>query len=123
MPATAPEAFATLYHRLAPGEKDLVNDEIHAGVFEAFKDVKAAAHPDLIADIAGEDYVRRGLMAQALFLSWRDRQEGDFLLERVRDHMMEQLRDERTPLPSIYRLGEALTRFCDAWREVGDSGS
>ena len=116
MATTAPEAFAALSRQLAPGDKDLVNDAIHASVFEAFKDVKAAAHPDLIAEIAGQDLVGRGLMAHALFLAWDDRREGEFLLGRTRDHMMAQLREEKTPHPHVYRLSEALTRFCDAWR-------
>jgi len=123
MTVTAPDAFAALYTRLAPGEQDLVNDDIHATVFEAFKDVRTAAHPDLIAEIGGQDYVGRGLMAHALFLSWRDRREGEFLLERVREHMMGQLREDKTPLPHIYRLGEALTRFCESWKTVENKGA
>ena len=116
MATTAPEAFAALSQQLAPGDKELINDDIHASVFEAFKDVRAAAHPDLIAAIAGQDLVGRGLMAHALFLAWDDRREGEFLLGRTRDHMMAQLREEKTPHPHVYRLSEALTRFCDAWR-------
>lgn len=118
MATTAPEAFAALSQQLAPGDKDLVNDAIHASVFEAFKDVKSAAHPDRIAEIVGRDFIARGLMAHALFLAWNDRREGEFLLERVREHMMTQLRDGKTPLPYVYQLGESLTRFCDAWKMV-----
>lgn len=120
MQATAQQAFAEVYERLAPGPSDLVNEGVHAEVFEAFRDVKAAVHPELVADISGRDYVGRGLMAHALFLAWNDRREGEFLLEQVRDHMMSQLRDEKTPLAHIYRLCEALTRFCDSWRAVDE---
>jgi hypothetical protein len=35
--------------------------------------------------------------------------------------MMAQLRDRQTPNPDVYRLMEALTRFCEAWRQqTGD---
>jgi hypothetical protein len=119
MPVPAPEAFAGLYERLAPSAADLVDDRVRTEVLEAFKDVKAAAHPDAIAEIAGSDYVGRGLMAHALFLAWDDRREASFLLEGARDHMMKQLREEHTPTPQVYRLLEALTRLCGAWRAAG----
>ena len=61
------------------------------------------------------------LLAHALFLSWRGYNEAAFLLERARHHMMDQLRGGNTPQPDVYRLTEALTRFCDAWKQADES--
>ena len=116
MPTTHQDAFASLYNELAPGPKELMSGNIDAGVLEAFKDIKAAAHPERIQKVAAPDYLARGLLAHALFLGWEDRREAAFLLEQARQHMMNQLRDQQTPNPDVYRLMEALTRFCDAWR-------
>ncbi len=116
MPATAQDAFASLYGELAPGPQELVSRKVDAGVLEAFKDIRAAAHPDRIRSVSAPDYQARGLLAHALFLGWEERREAAYLLERTRQHMLDQLRDQQTPNPEVYRLMEALTRFCDAWR-------
>ncbi|NIN12389.1 MAG: hypothetical protein GTO61_13465 [Gemmatimonadales bacterium] len=121
MAATAQEAFTTLYERLAPSSKDLMGGDADSKVFEAFKDLRDVVHPDRIAALEG-DYVGRGLMAHGLFLGWRDHKEAGFLLEQTRHHMMDQLRSGQTPLPDVYRLAEALTQFCDAWRKVEGGG-
>lgn len=116
MPTTPEQAFASMYAELAPGPDSLMSGKVDAGVLEAFKDIRAAAHPERIRSIASPDFVARGLLAHALFLDWRDRREGAFLLEQARQHMMVQLRDQQTPNPDLYRLMEALTRFCAAWK-------
>jgi hypothetical protein len=118
MPVSAPDAFATLYEELAPSPADLVSGTAEASVFETFKEVRAAAHPERIAGLTGGDYFTRGVLAHALFLGWRERREAQFLLDRTRHHMMTQLRDEETPHPDLFRLLEALTRFCDAWKHA-----
>lgn len=118
MPASVPDAFAALYEQLAPSPADLVSGTAEASVFETFKDLKAAAHPERIVGLTGGDYLTRGLLAHALFLDWRGRREAQFLLDRTRQHMMTQLRDEETPHPDLFRLLEALTRFCEAWKNV-----
>lgn len=123
MPRKPVEAFADVYERAMPTPQDLVGREADAEVFEAFKDVKAAAHPERIAELAGAEYVGRGLLAHALFLTWRDRREAEFLLDAVRQHMMTQLRDRSTPHPNMYRLLEALTRFCDGWNRAANGAS
>lgn len=114
------KAFSSVYDRLAPDSKDLMGGEADSEVFAAFKDLREIAHPSRIAAL-DDDYVGRGLMAHALFLSWRGFREATFLLERSRHHMMEQLRSGSTPGPDVYRLSEALTRFCDAWRRSEDA--
>ncbi|MGD8726788.1 MAG: hypothetical protein PVH40_04035 [Gemmatimonadales bacterium] len=115
------EAFAAVHDRLAPGSEELVRGTVDASVLEAFKDVRAAAHPERIASIAAPDYPARGLLAHALFLGWTERREAAYLLEEARQHMMTQLRDQQTPNPHVYALMEALTRFCDAWRrQIGE---
>ena len=116
MSATHQDAFATLYDELAPGPQELVSGNVDAGVLEAFRDIKAAAHPERIRSVAAPDYHARGLLAHGLFLGWEERREAAFLLEQARQHMMNQLRDQQTPNPDVYRLMEAPTRFCDAWR-------
>ncbi|MDH3456114.1 MAG: hypothetical protein OER90_04665 [Gemmatimonadota bacterium] len=118
MPVSVPDAFAALYAQLAPTPADLVSGTAEASVFETFKDVKAAARPERIAGLTGDDYSTRGLLAHALFLDWRGRREAQFLLDRTRHHMMTQLRDEESPHPDLFRLLEALTRFCDAWKHT-----
>ncbi len=118
MPASVPDAFAALYQQLAPSPADLVSGTAEAAVFETFKDVKAASHPERIANLTDADYFTRGLLAHALFLDWRGRREAEFLLERIRHHMMTQLRDEETPHADLFRLLEALTRFSDAWKHA-----
>jgi phosphoglycolate phosphatase-like HAD superfamily hydrolase len=116
MSSDVPEAFARAYTRLAPAPDALVSDEVRAEILEAFRDVRTAAHPDRILEIGGADYRARGLLAHALFLAWDERGEAAFLLERVREHMMRQLRDERTPIPQVYALLEALSRLSAAWK-------
>jgi hypothetical protein len=118
MPASPSEALATLYERLAPDPNDLVSGKADANVFETFKDLKTAAHPDRIGDLEGEDFFTRGLLAHALFLDWQGYREAKFLADRIRNHMVHQLRDEETPHHDLFRLLEALTRFCDAWKRV-----
>ncbi len=115
------DAFVSAYETLGPGSSDLLGGEADAAVFEAFKAVRAAAHPDRIVRMQPVDYVGRGLLAHALFLDWRERREAEFLLDTVRQHMLAQLREDRLPHPDVYRLGEALTRFCEAWRNSGES--
>jgi hypothetical protein len=110
----------SVYERLGPGSSDLLGGEADAAVFEAFKAVRDAAHPDRIARMQPVDYVGRGLLAHALFLDWRERREAEFLLDAVRQQMLAQLREDRLPHPDVYRLGEALTRFCEAWRKSGE---
>ncbi len=122
MTRTAIEAFAELHERLGPGTKDLMSGDVDASLIEAFKDVRAAAHPDRIAAVSRSDHVGRGLLSHALFLDWRDRHEAEFLLDQVRQHMMGQLRDDATPHPDVYRLAEALTRLVTAWRRTEESG-
>jgi hypothetical protein len=114
-------AFSAVYERLAPDSKDLMGGDADSDVFAAFKNLREIAHPSRIAAI-DEDYVGRGLLAHALFLSWRGYREAAFLLERARHHMMEQLRGGSTPGPDVYRLSEALTRFCDAWKRNEGAG-
>ena len=116
------QAFSAVYEQLGPNSKDLMGGDADSDVFAAFKDLRSIAHPSRIAAL-DDDYVGRGLMAHALFLSWREHREAAFLLERARHHMMEQLRSGSTPRPDVYRLSEALTRFCDAWKqtEAGES--
>ncbi len=111
------DAFADAVEQLAPASGDLLGGEADAAVFEAFKAVRSAAHPDVILRMQPVDYVGRGLLAHALFLDWRERREAEFLLDAIRQHMLAQLREDRLPHPDVYRLGEALTRFCDAWRK------
>jgi len=121
MPTTPQDAFASLYEELAPGPQELVSRKVDAGVLEAFKDIRAAAHPERIRRVAAPDYHARALLAHALFLGWEERREAAFLLEHTRQHMLNQLRDQQTPNPDVYRLMEALTRFCDAWkRQTGE---
>jgi hypothetical protein len=120
MADTPQKAFSALYERLAPDSKDLMGGDADSEIFEAFKDLREVAHPARIAAVEG-DYVGRGLMAHALFLSWREYKEAAFLLERARHHMMDQLRGGNTPQPDVYRLTEALTRFCDAWKPADNS--
>jgi len=121
--ARAPvEAFAEAYERIGPDSRDLMSGEVEAAVLEAYKDVKAAAHPDLIVQLDPPDFAGRGLLAHALFLDWRAQREADFLLDAARQHMMSQLRENRVPHPHVYRLAEALARFCDAWRQSQDGG-
>ena len=116
MPTTHHDAFASLLDELAPGPQELVSGKVDAGILEAFKDIKSAAHPERIRNVAAPDYPARALLAHALFLGWEERREAAFLLEQTRQHMMSQLRDQQTPNPDVYCLMEALTRFCDAWR-------
>ncbi len=116
MDTSVQEAFVEQYSRSEPTPGDLMSGDTDAAVFEAFKEVKAAAHPHRIAELAGQDFMGRGMLAHALFLGWRDRSEAEFLLRRVRQHMLDQLRDAITPHPAVYRLSDALTRFCDAWK-------
>jgi hypothetical protein len=121
--ARAPvEAFAEAYERIGPDSRDLMSGEVEAAVLEAYKDVKAAAHPDLIVRLDPPDFAGRGLLAHALFLDWRAQREAEFLLDAARQHMMSQLRENRVPHPHVYRLAEALTRFCDAWRQSQGGG-
>ncbi len=120
MADTAQNAFSALYEQLAPDSKDLMGGDADSEIFEAFKDLREVAHPARIAAVEG-DYVGRGLMAHALFLSWKEYREAAFLLERARHHMMDQLRGGSTPQPDVYRLAEALTRFCDAWKPADES--
>jgi hypothetical protein len=117
------DAFTEIYERLGPGPKDLMSGDVDASLIEAFKDVRAAAHPDRIAAVTRPDHVGRGLLAHALFLDWRDRHEAEFLLDQVRQHMMAQLRDDATPHPDVYRLAEALTRLATAWKRVEGGGN
>jgi hypothetical protein len=119
MTRSATDAFTAAVGQLAPASGDLLGGEADAAVFEAFKAVRAAAHPDVILGMQPVDYVGRGLLAHALFLHWRERREAEFLLDGIRQHMLAQLRENRLPHPDVYRLGEALTRFCDAWRRSG----
>lgn len=116
------QAFKVVYDQLAPDSKDLLGGEADSEVFEAFKDLREIAHPSRIAAL-DDDYVGRGLMAHALFLGWREHGEAAFLLERARHHMMDQLRGGTTPRPDVYRLSEALTRFCDAWKRTGGASA
>jgi hypothetical protein len=120
MADTPQKAFSALYEQLAPDSKDLMGGDADSEIFEAFKDLREVAHPARIAAMEG-DYVGRGLMAHALFLSWKEYREAAFLLERARHHMMDQLRGGNTPQPDVYRLTEALTRFCDAWKPADES--
>ena len=115
MADTPQQAFSALYEQLAPDSKDLMGSDADSEIFEAFKDLREVAHPAGIAALEG-DYIGRGLMAHALFLSWKEYKEAAFLLERARHHMMDQLRGGNTPQPDVYRLTEALTRLCDAWK-------
>lgn len=110
------EAFASLYEQIGPDSRHLMSGSVDATVLEAFRDVKAAAHPDRIAQMETPDFAGRGLLAHALFLDWRNRREAEYLLDTARQHMMVQLRENRVPHPDVYRLAEALSRFCDAWR-------
>jgi len=115
--STNPQAaFAALFDELAPTPQDLVGTAVDASVLESYRDVRASAHPDHIRGIHAPDYAARGLLAHALLLGWRERGEAAFLLERARQHMLDQLRSQQTPHPAVYQLAEALTRFCDAWR-------
>ena len=114
------KAFSALYEQLAPDSKDLMGGDADSEIFEAFKHLREAAHPTRIAALE-EDYIGRGLMAHALFLSWKEHREAAFVLERARHHMMDQLRAGVTPQPDVYRLTEALTRFCDAWKRADGS--
>jgi len=111
------EAFASVYEQFGPDSRHLMSGDVDATVLEAFKDVRTAAHPDRIARIAGPDFAGRGLLAHALFLDWRNRREAEYVLDAARQHMMTQLRENRVPHPDVYRLAEALTRFCDAWKQ------
>lgn len=117
MADTPQQAFKALYEQLAPDSKDLMGGDADSEIFEAFKDLREVAHPARIGALEG-DYVGRGLLAHALFLDWREYREAGFLLERARHHMMDQLRGGETPHPEVYRLTEALTRFCDAWKSA-----
>jgi len=116
MTRPATEAFASVYEQIGPDSRHLMSGDVEASVLEAFKDVKAAAHPDRVARIEAPDFAGRGLLAHALFLDWRNRREAEYLLDAARQHMMTQLRENRVPHPDVYRLAEALTRFCDAWK-------
>jgi len=116
------EAFADAYARIGPDSRDLMSGDVAADVLEAYKDVKAAAHPDLIVEMDPPDHAGRGLLAHALFLDWRAQREAEFLLDATRQHMLSQLRENLVPHPSVYRLAEALTRFCDAWRQSQGGG-
>ena len=121
MAETPQQAFSIAYEQLAPDSKDLLGGEADSEVFEAFKDLREIVHPSRITAL-DDDYVGRGLMAHALFLSWRGHREAAFVLERARHHMMDQLRSGSTPRPDVYRLSEALTRFCDAWKRTEGPG-
>jgi hypothetical protein len=116
MGRTPAEAFADAYARIGPDSSDLMRGDVDAAVLEAFKDVKAAAHPDRIVQMETPDFAGRGLLAHALFLDWRNRREAECLLDAARQHMMAQLRENRVPHPDVYRLAEALSRLCDAWK-------
>ena len=115
MERSAADAFAEACTRLSPESSDLMGG-VDAVVFEAFKEVRSAAHPDRIMAMEPPDYMGRGLLAHALFLGWRDFAEAEFLLDAVRQHMLADLRDDRVPHADVYRLAHALDRFCHAWK-------
>jgi hypothetical protein len=116
MDRTAADAFAEAWTRLSPETSDLMGGSVDAVVFEAFKEVRAAAHPDRIVGMDPPDFMGRGLLAHALFLGWRDFAEAEFLLGAVRQHMLGDLRENRVPHGDVYRLAHALERFCHAWK-------
>ena len=116
MERSATDAFADASRRLSPDSDDLMGGDVDAVVFEAYKSLRDAAHPDRIVGMDPPDFTGRGLLAHALFLGWRDFEEAEHLLGAVRHQMTQTLRGDRVPHPDVYRLAHALERFCNAWR-------
>ena len=122
MDRSAADAFADAFTRLGPSTSDLMGAGVDAVVFETFKAVRDAAHPDRITHMDPPDFAGRGLLAHALFLAWRDFPEAEFLLDAVRQHMLAGLREDRVPHAAVYRLADALTHFCHAWKSSQTGG-